>query len=109
MDEQVLITTFTDPMMGLSWECEPVFRKLETHFRNKLEFRYLMAGLVRDVSDFMTLETLEFLFARHQIISSVELREALDIDDNKKIISLLKNFSLKFIKVKDEFFFSTQS
>ena len=49
-------------------------------------------------------ETLEFLFKRHQIISSVELREALDIDDNKKIISLLEDFSLKFIKIKDEFF-----
>lgn len=268
-------------MMGLSWECEPIFRKLETHFRNKIEFRYVMAGLVRYVSEFMTFdeiilepedgikkynqrlakiylseefisgmpicmenfnlfdnfhrssypldiaykavelaepekaenflynlryatiienrkitlddelikiaektgiciekflkfysdgsaeaafikdknfsrelqiyslpaylvqyedkavsiknlinyetfskiirdlsenkikpekienyfETLEFLFARHQIISSVELREALDIDNNEKIISLLKDFSLEFIKVKDEFFY----
>ena len=55
---KVIITTFTDPMMGLSYEREPVFRKLETHFREKIAFRYVMAGLVRDVSDFMTPEEL---------------------------------------------------
>ena len=46
---KLVMTTFTDPMMGLSYECEPVFRKLETHFPGMLEFRYVMAGLVRDV------------------------------------------------------------
>ncbi|MBR1672357.1 MAG: hypothetical protein IJ702_05475, partial [Fretibacterium sp.] len=46
---RVLITTFTDPMMGLSWEYEPVFRKLETHFPGTIEFRYMMAVLVPDV------------------------------------------------------------
>lgn len=53
---KVILTTFTDPMMGLSYECEPLFRRLETHFEGKIEFRYIMAGLVRDVSDFMTAE-----------------------------------------------------
>ncbi len=57
--EKVILATFTDPMMGLSYECEPVFRKLETHFEGKIEFRYVMAGLVRDVSDFMTPEERE--------------------------------------------------
>ncbi len=59
-------------MMGLSYECEPIFEKLENYYGtspfgveednspsgieddNKIEFRYVMAGLVRDVSDFMT-------------------------------------------------------
>ena len=43
----IKITTFTDPMMGLSWEYEPTFRKLETHFQ--IEFRYTMSVLVPDV------------------------------------------------------------
>lgn len=54
MSEKIIITTFTDPMMGLSWECEPLFRKLETHFASQIEFRTVMALLVRDVRDFMT-------------------------------------------------------
>ncbi len=48
-----MLTTFTDPMMGLSYECEPIFRKLETHFAGKIEFRYVMSGLVRNVYDFV--------------------------------------------------------
>lgn len=41
-------------MMGLSYESEPVLEKLKVHFGKRLQFRYVMAGLVRDVSDFMT-------------------------------------------------------
>lgn len=51
--KKIILTTFTDPMMGLSYECEPIFRKLETHYGDQIEFRYVMAGLVRDISDFM--------------------------------------------------------
>ena len=54
MSEKIIITTFTDPMMGLSWECAPLFRKLETHFTGQIEFRTVMALLVRNVRDFMT-------------------------------------------------------
>ena len=54
MSEKIIITTFTDPMMGLSWECEPIFRKLETHFAGQIEFHTVMALLVRNVRDFMT-------------------------------------------------------
>lgn len=50
---KIVIVTFTDPMMGLSYECEPIFRKLETHFAEKIEFRYVMSGLVRDVYEFV--------------------------------------------------------
>lgn len=58
--DKMIITTFTDPMMGLSYECEPIFRRLETHFCNQIEFRYVMCGLVRDVSDFMTPDELSY-------------------------------------------------
>ena len=50
---KVTITTFTDPMMGLSYECEPMFRKLETYFENHIAFKYVMSGLVRDVYRFV--------------------------------------------------------
>ena len=51
MSNKVNIITFTDPMMGLSYECEPIFRKLETHFEEKIEFKYLMSVLVKNVYD----------------------------------------------------------
>ena len=51
--EKIKLLTFTDPMMGLSYECEPIFRKLETHFPGEIEFRYVMSGLVRNVYDFV--------------------------------------------------------
>ena len=51
--DKIILTTFTDPMMGLSYEQEPVYEKLAAHYGDQLEFRYVMAGLVRDVSDFM--------------------------------------------------------
>lgn len=47
------LTTFTDPMMGLSYESEPFFRKLETHFPGQITYRYVMSGLVRNVYDFV--------------------------------------------------------
>ena len=49
MSEATALTTFTDPMMGLSWEQEPVYRKLEVRFGDTLEFRYRMVPLVSDV------------------------------------------------------------
>lgn len=52
-DKKILITTFTDPMMGLSYQMEPIFRKLETHFNGYIQFKYVMSGLVRDVYDFV--------------------------------------------------------
>ena len=42
--EKVTLTTFTDPMMGLSYEQEPVYEKLTETFGERLEFRYVMAG-----------------------------------------------------------------
>ena len=69
--EKIIIFSFTDPMMGLSYESEPVFRKLETHFAGHIEFRYIMSGLVRNVTDFMTPEDItgalpEYMKAKKQ-------------------------------------------
>ncbi len=50
---QIILTTFTDSMMGLSYECEPVYEQLAVHYQGQIVFKYVMSGLVRDVSDFM--------------------------------------------------------
>ena len=52
-NEKIVLTVFTDPMMGLSYEMEPVFRKLETHFPGVLEIRPCMNVLVKNVYDFV--------------------------------------------------------
>ncbi|MBQ7609011.1 MAG: DsbA family protein [Desulfovibrionaceae bacterium] len=49
----ILLQSFTDPMMGLSYEMEPIFRRLETHYPNLITFQNCMALLVRDVYDFV--------------------------------------------------------
>ncbi len=54
MEEQIMLTVFTDPMMGLSYESEPIMDALAARNGEKLTFRYVMSVLVRDVSDFMT-------------------------------------------------------
>ena len=53
MEKKILITVFTDPMMGLSYESEPIREKLEASFKDKVSFDYVMCLLVKDVSDFM--------------------------------------------------------
>ena len=57
--DKITLVTFTDPMMGLSYECEPIFRKLETHFADRIEFRYVMSGLVRDVYELVDADDLK--------------------------------------------------
>ena len=54
----VVLTTFTDPMMGLAYECEPVFRRLETHFPGMVRLRHAMVVLVRDVYELVDAEDL---------------------------------------------------
>lgn len=39
-------------MMGLTYECEPIYDKLKNRYP-QIEFRWVMSLLVRDVSDFM--------------------------------------------------------
>ncbi len=53
MDEKIILTAFTDPMMGLSYESEPIMDRLRETYGERIEFRYIMSLLVRDVSDFM--------------------------------------------------------
>ena len=60
MDDKISLVTFTDPMMGLSYECEPIFRKIETHFAGKIEFHYVMSLLVRDVYELVDPDDLQF-------------------------------------------------
>ena len=57
--DKITLVTFTDPMMGLSYECEPIFRKLETHFADRIDFRFVMSGLVRDVYELVDTEDLK--------------------------------------------------
>ena len=54
--EKIILTTFTDPMMGLSYESEPIMDRLKKEYGDIIEFRNVMGLLVRDVSDFMTPE-----------------------------------------------------
>lgn len=51
--KKITILHFTDPMMGLSYEMEPIFRKLETHFGEKIIFTNVMSVLVKNVLDFV--------------------------------------------------------
>lgn len=54
MEEPIYLTVFTDPMMGLSYESEPILNALARRYGKRLAIRYVMSVLVRDVSDFMT-------------------------------------------------------
>lgn len=87
------LTTFTDPMMGLSWEMEPVYRKLETHFGNAVEFSYRMG-----------------LLARHPLISVQEVREAFDLpsDDKARQLAgpLVDAGVARLVSIKDSWFLS---
>ncbi|MBQ9263125.1 MAG: DsbA family protein [Clostridia bacterium] len=56
MNEQITLTVFTDPMMGLSYESQPILDRLKVEYGERLQIDYVMSVLVRDVSDFMTLE-----------------------------------------------------
>ena len=58
MDGKITMTVFTDPMMGLSYESEPIIERLQRKYGAELCVCYVMSVLVRDVSDFMTQEEL---------------------------------------------------
>ena len=58
MDDKIILTVFTDPMMGLSYESEPIIERLKKEYAGQIEIRYVMSVLVRDVSDFMLPEEL---------------------------------------------------
>ena len=54
MSDKIIFTTFTDPMMGLTYEMEPIYDRLKREYGDQIEFRWMMSLLVEDVSDFMT-------------------------------------------------------
>lgn len=58
MYNRIIITVFTDPMMGLGYESDPIMDRLREEYAGQVEFRYVMGLLVRDVSDFMLPEEL---------------------------------------------------
>ncbi|MBR6889302.1 MAG: hypothetical protein IKN16_12805 [Selenomonadaceae bacterium] len=107
MDEKITLVTFTDPMMGLSYECEPIFRKLETHFDGKIEFHYVMSLLVRDVYE-LNIETLQELLVKHPLISHIELKEAFNFSDTAQIRNfiapLVDSGEIKIIDAKRGYF-----
>ncbi|HJA47271.1 MAG TPA: DsbA family protein [Candidatus Limosilactobacillus excrementigallinarum] len=49
--KKLVITTVADPMMGMLWETWPTMRKLETHYGEQLEFKFLSGQLVKNVYD----------------------------------------------------------
>lgn len=50
----IVATLFSDPMMGLAYECEPTLDGLAAHYGTEFELRHAMVVLVRDVADYMT-------------------------------------------------------
>ena len=73
--DSIHLTIFTDPMMGLSYESEPMLARLRDMYRGRIEFRYVMYLMVRDVADFMLPEELameqDLAFARNPGIHSL--------------------------------------
>ena len=53
MEKKLIITEFTDPVCTWCWGSEPVLRKLQTVYQDQLDVRFIMGGLVPDISDFM--------------------------------------------------------
>jgi putative protein-disulfide isomerase len=54
MSEKTLveIIEFTDPVCTWCWGSEPLLRKLETRFQGQVTIKYIMGGLVRDITEF---------------------------------------------------------
>ncbi len=48
----VEIVQFTDPVCTWCWGSEPILRKLEESYGDKLKFSYVMGGLVKNVFEF---------------------------------------------------------
>ncbi|MEE1228051.1 MAG: DsbA family protein [Lachnospiraceae bacterium] len=51
--DTVTITIFTDPILALSYESEPIFRKLETHFKDKLKIQYAMGMEIDNIRKYI--------------------------------------------------------
>ena len=100
MSEKINVITFTDPMMGLSYESEPVFRKLETHFDDNIEFQYLMNVLVRDV--FELVDSSDLFISKELAVKNYNAKLA-------KIYESEESISDMPINMKDFRLFSTEN
>jgi putative protein-disulfide isomerase len=49
---RVVITYFTDPYCSWCWATEPMLYRLRETYRDQVQIRYVMGGLVRDMADF---------------------------------------------------------
>lgn len=56
--ESLQATLFSDPMMGLAYECEPTLDRLAQHYGERFQQNHAMVVLVRDVADYMNPEEL---------------------------------------------------
>ncbi|WP_109077529.1 DsbA family protein [Aggregatibacter kilianii] len=108
------ISIFTDPMMGLSYESEPFFRKLETHFGDQIEVQPMMSGLVRNVYDFVNpndlavsedyaieryLPRLAAIYNAEQAISGMPIAmEKLDLFSTERTSSVPLNLAYKAVE-----------
>lgn len=113
--KQVKIYNFTDPMMGLSYESEPFFRRLDTHFGRQVALQFVMGGLVRDVADFMTLDDfkdgkerafqrynarLAKIYEAEQVISGMPIKmDRLALFDETQTSSLPLNLAFKAVEL----------
>ena len=52
MTPAIEITYFTDPYCSWCWATEPMLYRLRETYREQIMMRYVMGGLVRDMSDF---------------------------------------------------------
>ncbi|HGO5855185.1 TPA: DsbA family protein [Mannheimia haemolytica] len=113
--KQVKIYNFTDPMMGLSYESEPFFRQLDTHFGDKVALEFVMGGLVRDVADFMIGDDfkdgkdhafkrynarLAKIYEAEQVISGMPIKmDRLALFDETHTSSLPLNLAFKAVEI----------
>ena len=116
MDEKITLITFTDPMMGLSYECEPIFRKLDKGalIQNLVDyngfakiFSDLSGGQIKPVPPQKNIDLLQDLLIKHPLISHIELREAFDFVNTAQIrnfIAPLLNKEIKIIGVPHGWF-----
>ena len=48
----VNISVFLDPASVWCWGSEPVLRKIETYYKDRVQIRFIMGGLIKDIRHF---------------------------------------------------------
>lgn len=117
MKEPLIIYQFTDPMMGLSYESEPFFRQVESHFGEQIRFQPIMGGLVRNVADFMITDDfkegeekaflrynrrLAKIYQSEQVISGMPIKmDNLQLFSPERTSSLPLNLAFKAVQLTE--------